>query len=423
MSQITFGNFSLSDLRVMDLSEVFSGPVAGLILSDLGAEVIKVEPPEWKRTLVTRMAQRDDPVFIAYNRGKKSMVLDLTLPEGKEVFRALVKKSDVVLYNFSPSVVHKLGLHYDELGKINPKIICCSITGYGLEGKNIERPAFDLTIQAVSGIMDLTGEPERSPVRAAVPIADATGGLLGAIGILAAYAMRQKTQMGQQIDISMFDGALLGLCHVAMDYFLNGVIPERMGWYSTAGRRADYRGYKTRDGYIVVATGRGEDKWQAICKALGKEELGTDPRFNFYKERIKDEKRVIVEQIFEPIFLTKSTEEWLEILGKEDIPCAPVNRLNKTLEETEVSERGMIIPLELPSGKKIKAIGNPIKMGAVKESYKSVPEFGEHTREVLQNILNYSEEEVNHLANKKVVVLGDDSGEKNNKDKIFAKVT
>jgi len=292
----------LEDLTVLEVADAMTGPLCGLFLADLGAHVIKIEPPEWKRPLEVRVARRNDPGFLSWNRGKKSVVLDLTSPKGREIFEKLVSKSDVVLSNNPPSVVKKLGLEYETLSRINPRIICCNISGYGLRGNNVERPAYDLAIQAVSGIMSVTGEKgNKTPVRAGIPVADGNAGILATLGILAAYISRQKKGKGQQVDISMFDCLLPYFSHNALDYYLRGTIPEPAGSYSSAIKRADYRAYQTKDGYIVVASGRGEDKWQAFCKALGKEKLGKESKFDSFEKRVTEKARVELEQMINPL--------------------------------------------------------------------------------------------------------------------------
>jgi CoA:oxalate CoA-transferase len=395
----------LEDLTVLEVADAMTGPLCGLFLSDLGAHVIKIEPPEWKRTLEVRVARRDDPGFLSWNRGKKSVVLDLIAPRGRKIFEGLVSKSDVVLSNNPPSVVKKLGLDYETLNTINPRIICCNVSGYGLTGKNVERPAYDLAIQAVSGVMSVTGEKgSKTPVRAGIPVADGNGGILATLGILAAYISRQKEGKGQQVDISMFDCLLPYFSHSALDYYLTGTIPGPIGSYASTMKRADYRAYQTKDGHIVVASGRGEDKWQAFCKALGKAELGKDSRFDSFKKRITEKARVELEQIFESIFRTKTAEEWLKIFSNADIPNAPINTLDKVLKEAEDQGRGMVINFSLPSGQIVKGIGNPLKMG-VPENVNAPPRFGEHTKEVLTKVLNYNEEAILELAKDKVIFL------------------
>ena len=394
----------LEDLTVLEVTDAITGPMAGLILSDLGAEVIKVEPPEWRRSLEIRLCKRDDPVFISCNRGKKSMILDFIHPEGRKIFEDLVKQADVVLSNYPPAVVAKLGLHYDTLGKINPRIVCCNISGYGLKGKDIDLPAYDLAIQAVSGLMSVTGEEGGDPLPAGQAPVDEKSGIMAALGVLAAHIQRQKDGKGQQVDISMFDNSLLTLTHSALRYQLTGIVPAPQGSATSADKRADFRAYQTEDGYCVVASGRDNRKWGSFCQALGKPELASDPRFDSYEKRVQDDNRRTLEDLFKPIFHTKTTADWVGVFFDAGIPCAPVNTLDKALRRAEEMERGMIIEFPLPSGEWVKGIGNPVKVGR-KENLNPPPRFGQHTRAVLLKRLNFDEAKIRELADKKVVVL------------------
>lgn len=395
----------LEDMVVLEVADVWTGPLAGLMLADFGATVIKVEPPEWKRPLEVRIAQRDDPLFLAGNRGKRSMVLDMTLPQGREIFARMATKADVVLSNFPPGVVRKLQLDYDTLGKVNPRLICCNVSGFGLKGKDIDRPAFELAIQAISGVMSVTGEEGRLPVRCGVSMADEKGGIFATLGILAAYISREKDGKGRQIDISMFDNLLLNFAFTAVDYFMTGRVPGPVGSGAPTNKRADYRCYATKDGYIVIASGRGDDKWRALCKTVGKEELGTDPQFDSYDKRIVEESRLKLEQVFEPILKTRTSSEWISLLSAVDIPCAPVNRLDQVLRDAEAQGRDMVISFPLPLGGTTKGIGNPVKVGT-KENLTQPPRLGQHTVEVLKEMLDYSDEKISELAKAKVVFLG-----------------
>lgn len=395
----------LEDLLVLELTDVWSGPIGGLLLSDLGARIVKIEPPEWKRPLAARMAQRDDWLFLALNRGKRSVVLDLTLPQGRKTFEGLVGKADAVLSNYPPSVVKKLGLDYTSLSRANERIICCNISGYGLQGKDLERPAYDLAIQAVSGVLSVTGEEGRAPVRAGIPLADQEAAMVAVFGILAAYIGLQKSGKGRQVDISMFDTMLLSFAHNAVDYYLSGRIPKPCGTYPTTRKRADYRAYETKDGYVVIANGRDNDKWRDVCNALGMPELGTDPRFATYDKRVTDTARVYLEEIFEPLFKTKTMDEWAKLLSAIDIPCTPVNSLDRALHDAENQGREMIVSFPAPLGGTVKGVGNPVKLG-VKENLNPPPRLGEHTREVLKELLDYSDDRIAGLAKEKVIFLG-----------------
>jgi CoA:oxalate CoA-transferase len=394
----------LKDMIVLEITDAITGPVAGLLLADFGAQVIKLEPPEWRRSLERRLAKRDDPVFLSLNRGKKSMVLDMINPDGRKIFESLAELADVVLSNAPPAVVKKLGLDYDTLGKINPRLICCNISGYGLKGNDIDLPAYDLSIQAVSGLMSITGEEGGPPIPAGQSPVDEKSGIMAALGILAAYIRLQKEGVGQQVDISMFDSALLTLSYATMNYYLTGIVPEPQGSATSVDKRADSRYYETATGYFVVASGRDNDRWRRVCKALGREELATDSEFDSYEKRIREETRRKLEQLFEPIFRTKTMEEWTVIFSDAGIPCAPVNTLDKALRKAEDLGRGMVIEFPLPDGQIVKGLGCPVKVGTG-ENLNPPPRFGQHTKEVMRSLLNRSETEIAGLVEGKVVFL------------------
>jgi len=396
----------LNDITVLEVADAITGPMAGMLLSDFGAQVIKVEPPEWKRSLEARISRRDDAIFLSVNRGKKSIVLDFMMPDGRKIFEELVKLSDVVLSNYRPSVVKKLGLDYDTLGKINPRIICCNVSGFGLKGKDAERPAYDLVIQAASGMMSVTGAEGTPPVPAGMAIADEKGGIMAVLGILAAYIKLQKEGVGQQVDISMFDNLLLSFSYSAFKYYLTGHVPGQLGSSTSGDKRADFRAYQTKDGYFVVGSGRGNDKWRIFCKTIGQEEMGMESLYDSYEKRVKEETRINLEEIFEPIFRTKTTNQWMALFSDADIPCAPVNSLDKALQQAEAQERGLIVNYPLPLGGTGKGISNPVKVGTT-ENLNPPPRIGEHTKDVLTDRLKYSESKIAQLAGEKVIFLGD----------------
>ena len=396
----------LNDLVVLEVADAITGPMAGMLLSDFGARVIKVEPPEWRRSLESRISRRDDAIFLSVNRGKKSIVLDFVEPEGRKIFEALVKLSDVVLSNYRPSVVKKLGLDYETLGKINPRILCCNVSGFGIEGKDIERPAYDLVIQAVSGMMSVTGAEGTPPAPAGMAIADEKGGIMATLGILAAYIKLQQDGVGRQIDISMFDNLLLSFSYSAFKYYATGMVPGQLGSSTSGDKRADFRAYQTHDGHFVVASGRGNDKWRTFCKTIGLEAMGMDPLYDSYEKRVREETRLELERIFEPIFRTKTMEQWEALFSEADIPCAPVNTLDKALEKAEAQNRGIIVDFPLPLGGTGRSVGNPVKVGTT-PNLSSPPRFGEHTKDVLMDRLKLSESHIAELAENKIIFLAE----------------
>lgn len=386
---------------VLEIADAWSGPTAGLLLSDFGAQVIKLEPPIWKRPLEVRAARRDDPVFLAANRGKKSVGLDITSPAGRVVFEDLVSKADILLCNNPPSVVKKLGLDYATLGQVNPAIICCNISGYGLEGEGVERPAYDMVIQAVAGVMSVTGGEDTDPIPAGILVADERSGIMAALAILAAYIARLSDGKGRQLDVSMAANLQFSYSREIIDYHLRGrqgaILP-----YEQTRKRADYASYPTRDGHLVITAGRGQDKWQALCTALGRPELGTDERFDSYEKRITPEIRKEAEAVMRPIFRTRETAEWLQALAAIGIPCARVNTLQDVAAEAEKS--GMIVNFELPTGGVAQTMGSPFTPG-VKETLAPPPRYGQHSESVLQELLGYEAEKIRVLAQGKAVML------------------
>lgn len=391
----------IEGMIVLEIADAWSGPTCGLLLSDLGAEVIKLEPPVWKRPLEVRAARRDDPVFLAANRGKKSVGLDVTLAPGKRVFEDLVRKADVVLTNSPPSVVKKLGFGYEALAQVNPRIICCNISGHGLVGEDVERPAYDMVIQAVSGVMSVTGGEGNVPIPAGILVADERGGIMAALGILAAYISREKDGKGRQVDVSMVNNLLFSFSREVVDYDLRGrtgrVLP-----YEQTRKRADYRAYQTADGYIAITSGRGQEKWQALCRVLGVPEVGLDSRFDSYEKRITPEVRIEAERIVEPLFRKKATAEWLPLLAAVDIPCARVNTMHDAVMDAE--KRGMTVKVELPTGGFFQSMGCPLNP-RVKETLPAPPRFGQHSREILRGLLGYSDERVRALAEDRAIIL------------------
>lgn len=389
------------EMIVLEIADAWSGPTGGQLLADFGAQVIKLEPPLWKRSLEVRAARRDDPVFLAANRGKKSVGLDITTPQGKRVFEDLVRKADVVLTNSPPSVMKKLGMGYDALGKVNPRIICCNISGYGLVGEDVERPAYDMVIQAVTGVMSATAGEGKVPIPTSILVGDERGGIMAALGILAAYISRLKDGKGRQVDVSMVNNLLFSYSREVVDYHLRGRQGKVLAYEQTR-KRADYRAYETLDGYIVITAGRGQDKWQAVCRVAGHEEMGFDSRFDCFEKRIKPEIRLEAEKILEAAFRTKKTAEWLALLSAADIPCARVNSLHEAVMEAE--KLGMIVNVEMPTGGVYQSMGSPLNPG-IKETLAAPPRYGQHSQEILAGLLGYGETQIKTLAEERALVL------------------
>ncbi|MBU2226944.1 MAG: CoA transferase [Proteobacteria bacterium] len=391
----------LSDIRILDLTLIMAGPYCTLILGDLGAEVIKIEKPgigESSREMPPYFFEGQSAYFIAMNRNKKSMTLDLKSEKGKQIFYDLAKTTDVVIDNFRPGVVKKLGVDFAALKKINPRIICCSISGFGQTGPFKDRPAFDLVIQARGGIMSYTGEPGRMPVRMGAPMGDLSGGLFASQGILAALFQREKTGRGQQIDISLADCQTSLLTYRAQFYLVGKEIARPVGSGHVSAH--PIRAFKTRT-FDVVIDANTESIFAELCEAIGKPDMSNDQKFNSRENRLKNKGELYA--ILEESFLEKAGEEWLELLEKR-IPIAPINTIDKALTDPQTLSRNMVVEVEYGNDKKLKILGNPIKMSEIEqERFKRPPHLGEHTEEILTELLNYSPEQIRELRSQGVV--------------------
>lgn len=391
----------LSNVRVLDLSLIMAGPYCTLILGDLGAEVIKIERPgigEGARGVPPYFFEGESAYFIAMNRNKRSMTLDLKTKKGKEIFYELAKRSDVVVDNFRPGVVKKLGVDFDVLNKINPKIICCSISGYGQTGPFNDRPAFDLIIQAKGGVMSYTGEPGQMPVRMGAPMGDLTGGLFAAQGILAALYQRERTGRGQKIDISLLDCQISLLTYRAQYYFVGNEIAQPIGSGHTSLH--PIRAFKTKTFDIVIDCNT-ENIFRELCDAIGKPEMADDPRFNSRENRLTNKEELY--DILEREFFKRTGEEWLELLDKR-IPIGPINTVDKALSDPQVLSRNMVAEVEYGNEAKLKILGNPIKMSEIdQEVFKAPPRLGEDTEDVLKRFLRYSPHEIEDLRSQKII--------------------
>ncbi|MFH1087765.1 MAG: CoA transferase [Chloroflexota bacterium] len=392
----------LERVRILDITRATAGPMATMYLADLGAEVIKIETPVGSPGVSSR-AQSDprytilgeDYHFHTYNRNKKSIVIDLRQPEGKELFLGLVKKSDIVFENFRPGVMKRLGLGYDTLSKINPKIVYCCLSGFGQDGPHRDKPAFDLVVQAMSGILDICGRRDNERVYTpGVATGDHWGGLLGCCGTLAALYSREVTGKGQMVDVSLLDG-MVSFLSFLVTYQLN------LGWFKERVDIQLWAGMKTKDGMVVVAAHR-EGFWKNLCVALGHEEWQTDPRFDTQEKR--KTKRDMVLGVIEEVLKTKTTDEWLRILTEGDVPCCRLNTIADAVVDPQVLHRNMIISVKHPSGVTLKMPGNPIKMsGTVEESFQFAPSLGQHTDQILTDLLGYPQDTISELRKKKVI--------------------
>ena len=391
---------ALNGVRVVDLTRALAGPYCSLILGDLGAEIIKIEAVEGRTEVTGPYSYKgQDGYFMSVNRSKKSVTLDVRQERGREVFYDLVKISDVVLDNFRPGVLERLKIDYDTLKGINPRIISCSISGFGPNGPYRDRPAYDVVVQAIGGAMSITGEPGRPPVRSGIAVADQGAGMFAAHGILAVLYQREKTGVGGKVETSLLEAMIALLAYEASLYFVSGIVPGPVG----SGHRtlALYQTFQTKDSYIAVAA---INKFANLCKALNSEELMEDPRFS--GSQMAEHRKELLDALQE-VFITKSTDEWLKLLLEADVPCGPMNTLDKALADPQVLARDMVVSIDHTLGGQIKQTGNPVKISTtpqeVRQKFLSPPVLGEHIDEVLGKLLGYAPEKIEDLRQEKVI--------------------
>ncbi|MFQ5960167.1 MAG: CaiB/BaiF CoA transferase family protein [Candidatus Methylomirabilales bacterium] len=395
---------ALGGVKVLDLTRIISGPYGTMLLAFLGAEVIKIEEPQEgdvARRTTLYYQEGLSAVFIAENVGKKSVTLNLKTEKGRALFLRLVESADVVVENFRPGTMERLGLEYETLKRVNPRIIACSISGYGAWGPLKDAPAFDLTAQAMAGTMSITGEPGRPPVKMGVPIGDLAAGMAGAFGVAAALYRREKTGQGEQIDVSMFDVQLSLLNYHAQYYLASRERPEPVG--SAHPNVVPYQAFETRNGYLVVALWGVNHLWPVFCEAIERPDLTRDDRFGTNEKRVTH--RDLLVPILEEVLKGRTVEEWMAIFDERRIPAAPVNAIDQVLALPQVEAREMLLNLTHPtSGSPLTVLGNPVKLGGDQHgALLPPPLLGQHTEEILKGWLGLSEAEVLALKREKVI--------------------
>ena len=403
---------SLSHLRVLDLSRVLAGPWAGQILGDLGAEVIKIERPKsgddtrsWGPPYLQGADGNADlsAYFLTANRNKQSLAVDIAHPEGQELIRKLVAESDVILENFKVGGLKRYGLDYDSLKQINPKLIYCSITGFGQDGPYANRPGYDFLIQAMGGLMSITGQPDgepgAGPMKVGVALTDIMTGLYATIGVLAALSHRDRTGEGQYVEAALLDVQVACLANQAMNYLTTGQAPGRMG--NAHPNIVPYQDFPTADGNMVLTVGNDE-QFTRLCDVLEHPEWASDDRFATNRARVANRKELIPR--LRQATVMRSTQEWVQILERSGVPCGPVNTLDQVFEDPQVLARGMKQSVQHPSLGDVPTVGNPIRLKLTPVSYRTAPPLlGEQSKQVLEKIVGLSSGEIESLRERGIV--------------------
>jgi crotonobetainyl-CoA:carnitine CoA-transferase CaiB-like acyl-CoA transferase len=397
----------LSHIRVLDLSRVLAGPWAGQNLADLGAEVIKVERPgsgddsrafgpPWVKDRDGRDTG-DSAYYTSANRGKKSITLNIATPEGQKLVRELARISDVLIENYKFGDLARYGLSYDDLKKINPRLVYCSVTGFGQTGPYRERPGYDFMIQGMGGMMSVTGEPDDAPgggpQRAGVPVADIITGMYASIAICAALAHRAESGLGQHLDLALLDSQIALLAYQNTNYFSTGRPPKRIG--NLHPNIVPYQPFRTSDGSVILACGN-DNLYRKFCEVAGRPELAGDARFASNGKRV--ENRAALTRLLQAIFAKKTTREWVELLDAAGVANGPINDVAQVFEEPQVKARGVKIELEHPVAGKLPLVASPMRFsGTPLEHRLAPPTLGQHTEETLRAVLKLGESEIARL--------------------------
>jgi CoA:oxalate CoA-transferase len=393
----------LAGITILDLTWVLSGPFASMVLCDLGADVIKVERPPWGDIARTTGPYQNgwSGYFFSVNRGKRSIGLDLAGEEGRELFRRMAEKADVVMENFTPGTMDRLGLGYEALAARNPRLVMASTSGFGQTGPYRDRPALDIIVQAMGGIMSITGEPGGRPIRPGASLGDIIAGLYTAIGILTALHERERSGRGQYVDISMLDCQVSVLENAVMRYFVTGAAPLPLGTRHPSA--TPFQAFPTADGYLVVALGFGEENpWVLLCGILGLPELIDDARFETGPKRTAN--HAALEPILEAAFRERPTAEWLADLQAAGIPCGPINTIPEVVHDPQVRARDMIREVTHHRAGTIPITNTPVRLSRSATGIRGAPpDFGQDTGSVLEELLGMRPDEVEELAARGVV--------------------
>ncbi len=398
----------LSHVRVLDLTRVLAGPWAAQNLADLGAEVIKIERPKsgddtrswgppWLKG-ADGADTREAAYFLSVNRGKKSVTIDLSKPEGQRLVRELAARSDVLIENYKVGDLARYGLAYDDVRNVNPRIIYCSVTGFGQDGPYAQRPGYDFVFQGMCGLMSITGErdelPGGGPQKVGIAVTDVVTGMYASLAITAAIAHRQLTGVGQYIDMALLDTLVAFNANQILNFWCSGEIPKRYG--NAHANIVPYEVFPSADGHIILAVGN-DSQFASFCRVAGRPELAADPRFRTNPERVKH--RPVLVPIVQEIVRERTSHDWIDRLEAASVPCGPINNMREVFENPQVRHRGMRVEIPHPSGVPCPTVASPMRFSATPVDHSVPPPLlGQHTREVLGGVLGLSAAEIDALS-------------------------
>jgi crotonobetainyl-CoA:carnitine CoA-transferase CaiB-like acyl-CoA transferase len=403
----------LSHIRVLDLSRVLAGPWASQNLADLGAEVLKIERPgsgddtrSWGPPFLKdkdSAETRESAYFLSVNRGKKSVTLDIAKPQGQRIARALAAKCDVLLENYKVGGLAKYGLAYEDLRKINPRIVYCSITGFGQSGPSAHRPGYDFIFQGMGGLMSITGErdgePGGGPQKVGIAVTDVLAGMYASLAITAAIAHRERTGVGQYIDLALFDAVVAFGANQILNYFTSGKIPGRYG--NAHANVVPYEVFATADGHLILAVGN-DSQFASFCKVAGRPELAADSRYATMPARIRNRGELI--PLLREVMKLRVSKDWIERLEAANVPCGPINNYQEVFEDPQVRHRRLKVEIPHPAGVPCPTVASPMRFSETPVEYNLPPPLlGQHTREVLGDLLGMRREELDQLAAMKII--------------------